>query len=44
LLLHLMPDGQLQPDFDDVITRECCITHEREVQQDTGRVPVAAAA
>jgi proton-translocating NAD(P)+ transhydrogenase subunit alpha len=44
LLLHLMPDGQLQPDFDDVITRECCITHEGEVQPDTARAPVAAAA
>ena len=31
LLLHLLQDGQLHLDFEDVITRDCCITHEGEI-------------
>ena len=31
LLLHLLQDGRLHLDFEDVITRDCCITHEGEI-------------
>ena len=31
LLLHLVKDGALQLDFDDEITRQCCVTHGGEV-------------
>lgn len=31
LLLHLLQDGQLHLDFEDVITRDCCITHGGEI-------------
>ncbi len=31
LLQHLTRDGQLTLDFEDTITRECCITHAGEV-------------
>ena len=30
-LLHLVKDGALQPDFDDEITRETCVTHAGKV-------------
>jgi H+-translocating NAD(P) transhydrogenase subunit alpha len=42
LLLHLVRDGQLQPDFDDVITRECCITYEPDIELDMGRTLIGA--
>lgn len=31
LLLHLVRDGQLYLDFDDAITKGCCITHQGSV-------------
>ena len=31
LLTHLVKDGQMQLDFEDEITRNCCITHQGEV-------------
>ena len=31
LLLHLTDDGQVRPDFEDQITRGCCITHAGEI-------------
>ena len=31
LLLHLLEDGRLHLDFEDAITRDCCITHEGEI-------------
>lgn len=32
LLLHLVRDGELHLDFEDVITNDCCITHQGEVR------------
>lgn len=34
LLLHLVKDGELNLDFEDVITNDCCITHQGEVRGD----------
>ncbi len=31
LLLHLVQDGELALDFDDVITKGCCVTHDGKV-------------
>jgi len=32
LLLHMLRDGELQFDFEDVIINDCCITHQGEVR------------
>jgi len=32
LLLHMMKDGELHFDFEDVIVNDCCITHQGEVR------------
>jgi len=34
LLLHLVKDGELNLDFEDVIINNCCITHQGEVRGD----------
>jgi len=34
LLLHLVREGELHLDFEDVITNGCCITHQGEVRGD----------
>ena len=34
LLQHLVKDGQIHVDFDDEITKGCCITHGGEVIHD----------
>ena len=34
LLLHLIKEGELHLDFEDVITNDCCITHQGEVRGD----------
>jgi len=34
LLLHLVRDGELHLDFEDVIINDCCITHQGEVRGD----------
>jgi len=34
LLLHLVKDGELNLDFEDAITNDCCITHQGEVRGD----------
>lgn len=34
LLLHLVKDGELNLDFEDVIINDCCITHQGEVRGD----------
>jgi len=34
LLLHLVKEGELHLDFEDVITDGCCITHQGEVRGD----------
>ena len=34
LLLHLIQEGELHLDFEDVITNDCCITHQGEVRGD----------
>ena len=31
LLLHLLEEGRLHLDFEDAITRDCCITHEGQI-------------
>ena len=32
LLLHMMKDGEIHFDFEDVIVNDCCITHQGEVR------------
>jgi len=32
LLLHMLKDGELHFDFEDVIVNDCCITHQGEVR------------
>jgi NAD(P) transhydrogenase subunit alpha len=43
LLQHLVDEGQLKVDFEDEITKECCVTHGGEVVQDRVREAVGAA-
>ena len=42
LLLHLVKDGALHFDFDDEITRQCCVAHAGEVLYGKPRTPAAA--
>ena len=42
LLLHLLQDGQLRLDFEDVITRDCCITHAGEIVHGPTKALVAS--
>ncbi len=44
LLLHLVKDGAIVLDFDDEITRGCCVTHDGEIVNERARQIVAAAA
>ncbi|HEX7051953.1 MAG TPA: Re/Si-specific NAD(P)(+) transhydrogenase subunit alpha [Longimicrobiales bacterium] len=42
LLLHVLRDGELRLDFDDEITRACCVTHAGEVLYAAAREGVRA--
>ena len=44
LLLHLVKDGAIVLDFDDEITRGCCVTHDGEIVNERARQIVSAAA
>jgi NAD(P) transhydrogenase subunit alpha len=37
LLLHLVSEGQLRVDFEDEITRGCCVTHGGEIVNERAR-------
>ncbi len=43
LFLHLYHDGEVRVDFEDEITRGCCITHRGEVVHEHARELMAAA-
>ena len=43
LLLHLVKDGEVNLDFDDEITKGCCITHGGEVVNERAKQPAQAA-
>ncbi|MEJ2216200.1 MAG: Re/Si-specific NAD(P)(+) transhydrogenase subunit alpha [Gemmatimonadota bacterium] len=43
LLQHLVDEGQLKVDFDDQITKECCVTHNGEVVHERVREAIGAA-
>ncbi len=43
LLQHLTRDGRLHLDFDDVITRDCCITHAGEIVHEASRAAARGA-
>jgi NAD(P) transhydrogenase subunit alpha len=43
LLQHLVDEGQLKVDFEDEITKECCVTHDGEIAQERVREAVGAA-
>jgi NAD(P) transhydrogenase subunit alpha len=43
LLQHLVDEGQLKVDFDDEITKECCVTHNGEVVHERVREAIGAA-
>jgi NAD(P) transhydrogenase subunit alpha len=43
LLLHLVKDGAIVLDFDDEITKGCCVTHDGEIVNERAKQMVAAA-
>jgi NAD(P) transhydrogenase subunit alpha len=43
LLLHLVKDGAIVLDFDDEITKGCCVTHDGEIVNERAKQQVAAA-
>ena len=43
LFLHLYGDGKLEVDFEDEITRGCCVTHGGEVVHQRARELMEAA-
>jgi NAD(P) transhydrogenase subunit alpha len=43
MLQHLVDEGQLKVDFEDEITKECCVTHDGEIAQERVREAVGAA-
>ena len=44
LLLHLVKDGAIVLDFEDEITKGCCVTHGGEIVNERAKQLVAAAA
>jgi NAD(P) transhydrogenase subunit alpha len=42
LLEHVVHDGQLALDLEDVIIRDCCVTHSGEVRHGLGRAPLVS--
>jgi NAD(P) transhydrogenase subunit alpha len=42
LLLHLVKDGAIVLDFDDEITKGCCVTHDGEIVNERAKLQVAA--
>jgi len=42
LLLHLVKDGAIVLDFDDEITKGCCVTHDGEIVNERAKQLVAA--
>jgi len=42
LLLHLVKDGAIVLDFDDEITKGCCVTHDGEIVNERAKQMVAA--
>jgi H+-translocating NAD(P) transhydrogenase subunit alpha len=44
LLQHLAPDGELKLDFDDEITKGCCVTHDGQVVSERARQLMETAA
>jgi NAD(P) transhydrogenase subunit alpha len=44
LLKHLAPDGELKLDFDDEITKGCCVTHDGQVVSERARQLMESAA
>jgi NAD(P) transhydrogenase subunit alpha len=44
LLQHLASEGELKLDFDDEITRDCCITHAGQVVNERARQLMGVAA
>jgi NAD(P) transhydrogenase subunit alpha len=38
LLLHLLRDGELRLDFEDEITKGCCVTHGGEIVNERARL------
>jgi NAD(P) transhydrogenase subunit alpha len=43
LLLHLVKDGAIVLDFDDEITKGCCVTHDGEIVNERAKQMVSAA-
>jgi len=44
LLLHLVKDGAIVLDFEDVITKGCCVTHDGEIVNERAKQQMVAAA
>jgi len=44
LLLHLVKDGAIVLDFDDEITKGCCVTHDGEIVNERAKEQLASAA
>jgi NAD(P) transhydrogenase subunit alpha len=40
LLLHLVKDGAINLDFDDAITKGCCVTHGGEIVNERAKQAV----
>jgi H+-translocating NAD(P) transhydrogenase subunit alpha len=43
LLLHLVKDGAINPDFNDEITKGCCVTHAGEIVNERAKQMVVSA-
>jgi len=44
LLKHLAPDGELKLDFEDEITKGCCVTHDGEIVSERAKQLMESAA